>query len=43
MGGLGVRGIEGDHGVGQIESREQRPQDSDFVLPRAETLALGGG
>ncbi|KPH98941.1 hypothetical protein OK006_8550 [Actinobacteria bacterium OK006] len=24
MGGLGVRGIEGDHGVGQIECREQR-------------------
>lgn len=43
MDGLGVRGIEGDHGVGQIESREQSLEDGDFVLPRAETLALGGG
>ena len=41
MGGLGVQGVEGDHGVGQIESREQRLEDCDFVRP-AVHLALGG-
>lgn len=39
--GLGVQGVEGDHGVGHVEPGKQGPEDSDFV-GLAVHLALGG-
>lgn len=40
MGCLGVQGVEGDHGVGQVEVDEHRPEDGDLVGLGAD-LTLG--
>lgn len=41
VGGLGMEGVEGDHGVGQVEAGEQRSEDGDLVGLGVD-FALGG-
>lgn len=40
VGGSGVQGVEGDHGVGQVKVGEHRPEDGDLLGLRVD-LALG--